>query len=191
VYTYTIITTDSNKQVQFIHDRMPVILEPGSDAIRTWLDPARDEWSKDLQSLLKPFRGELEIYPVNKDVGKVGNNSPSFVIPLDSKENKSNIANFFGNAAKKVEDKDVPSTSAEAGKTKNAEERRSPEHTIVKRKASEDEMHTSPVKKALRSSQTDLKTTKTISATKNTSKSPHKVKPKGTQKITQFFGNSA
>lgn len=75
---------------------MPVILENGSEAIKTWLDPSRTEWSADLQSLLKPFQGELECYPVSKDVGKVGNNSPSFVVPIDSAANKQNIANFFG-----------------------------------------------------------------------------------------------
>ncbi|KAG9999152.1 DUF159 domain protein, partial [Aureobasidium melanogenum] len=66
-------------------------------ALKTWLDPARSEWSTELQSLLKPFDGELECYQVDKAVGKVGNNSPSFIIPIDSKENKNNIANFFGN----------------------------------------------------------------------------------------------
>lgn len=99
-YTYTIITTDSNKQLSFLHDRMPVILENGSDQIRTWLDPSRSEWSKDLQLLLKPFEGELECYPVSKDVGKVGNNSPTFIVPVASTENKNNIANFFSNAKK-------------------------------------------------------------------------------------------
>ena len=77
---------------------MPVILENGSDQIRTWLDPSRSEWSKELQSLLKPFDGELECYPVSKDVGKVGNNSPAFIVPVASTENKNNIANFFNNA---------------------------------------------------------------------------------------------
>ena len=99
-YTYTIITTDSNKQLSFLHDRMPVILENGSDPIRTWLDPRRSQWSKDLQSLLKPFEGELDCYPVSKDVGKVGNNSPTFIVPVASTENKNNIANFFSNAKK-------------------------------------------------------------------------------------------
>ena len=99
-YTYTIITTDANKQLSFLHDRMPVILENGSDQIRTWLDPGRSEWSKELQLLLKPFEGELECYPVSKDVGKVGNNSPAFIVPVASTENKHNIANFFSNAKK-------------------------------------------------------------------------------------------
>lgn len=77
---------------------MPVILENGSDQIRTWLDPKRSEWSKELQSLLKPFDGEMECYPVSKDVGKVGNSSPTFIIPVASSENKNNIANFFANS---------------------------------------------------------------------------------------------
>lgn len=101
-YTYTIITTDSNKQLKFLHDRMPVIFDPASEKIKTWLDPGRYEWSKDLQDVLKPFDGELEVYPVSKDVGKVGNNSPTFIIPIASRENKSNIANFFANAQSKT-----------------------------------------------------------------------------------------
>ncbi|KAK3934584.1 hypothetical protein QBC46DRAFT_324872 [Diplogelasinospora grovesii] len=98
VYTYTIITTDSNQQLKFLHDRMPVILDLGSKEMRTWLSPDRYEWSKELQALLKPYEGELEVYPVDKAVGKVGNDSERFIIPIDSKENKSSIANFFANA---------------------------------------------------------------------------------------------
>lgn len=76
---------------------MPVVLENGADEIWQWLDPKRHEWTSELQSLLRPYGGEMECYPVSKDVGKVGNNSPSFVVPIDSAENKNNIANFFGN----------------------------------------------------------------------------------------------
>ncbi|KAL8990699.1 MAG: hypothetical protein Q9169_008060 [Polycauliona sp. 2 TL-2023] len=119
-YTYTIITTDSNKQLSFLHDRMPVILENGSDTLRTWLDPTRSEWSKELQSLLKPFDRELECYPVSKEVGKVGNNSPTFIVPVASSENKNNIANFFGNAKKeaagKEEKKEIKEEQTEAFK---------------------------------------------------------------------------
>jgi hypothetical protein len=100
LYTYTVITTDSNKQLNFLHDRMPVILENGSEAIQTWLDPNRTEWSKELQRLLKPYEGELECYPVSKEVNKVGNSAAYFVVPVDSAENKNNIANFFGNQRK-------------------------------------------------------------------------------------------
>ena len=105
LFTYTIITTDSNKQLSFLHDRMPVIFDNGSDAVRTWLDPARTEWNSELQSLLKPYEGELECYPVSKDVGKVGNNSPSFLVPINSAANKNNIANFFGSQQKAAKPK--------------------------------------------------------------------------------------
>lgn len=86
---------------------MPVILDNGSEAVRTWLNPTRTEWSHDLQSLLKPYEGQLECYPVSKDVGKVGNNSPAFLIPIDSTKNKNNIANFFGHQRKLVKKTDV------------------------------------------------------------------------------------
>ncbi|KAI9806742.1 MAG: hypothetical protein M1825_006199 [Sarcosagium campestre] len=114
LYTYTIITTSSNDQMKFIHDRMPVILENGSEDLRTWLDPGRATWSKELQSLLKPYKGELEIYPVSKEVGKVGNNSPSFIIPLTSTENKNNIANFFQSGKTKSSPKSVAVTEAKS-----------------------------------------------------------------------------
>ena len=97
IYSYTIITTDANKQLKFLHDRMPVILENGSEKLRTWLDPARSQWTKELQDLLKPFTGVLKCYAVSKDVGKVGNNSPDYIVPVASSENKNNIANFFAN----------------------------------------------------------------------------------------------
>ena len=130
LYTYTVITTDSNKQLKFLHDRMPVILEPGSEAMKTWLDPNNVGWSKELQSMLKPYDGELDCYPVDKGVGKVGNNSPSFVIPVDSKENKKNIANFFGNqqaTAKDVVAKNEVAKKEQEVKAEGKDIKRDPE----------------------------------------------------------------
>ena len=132
LYTYTIITTDSNKQLSFLHDRMPVMLDAGSEKMKTWLDPDRNKWSKELQSLLRPYDGELECYQVSKEVGKVGNNSPDFIVPIDSKDNKKNIANFFGNtqkanaslnkrAAKKEEEVKVEHEEQETRPTKDHE----------------------------------------------------------------------
>lgn len=75
--------------------------------MKIWLDPTRTTWSKDFQSVLEPYEGKLECYAVPKEVGKVGNNSPDFILPINNKENKSNIANFFANA-KKQNGKDAP-----------------------------------------------------------------------------------
>ncbi|KAK6530695.1 hypothetical protein TWF281_007534 [Arthrobotrys megalospora] len=103
LYTYTIITTSSSKQLNFLHDRMPVIFEPNSPQIKEWLDPSR-KWDSGLQRLLQPFEKQgLECYPVRKEVGKVGNNSPSFIVPLDSEDNKSNIKNFFSKGGKPLQ----------------------------------------------------------------------------------------
>ncbi|OKL64457.1 hypothetical protein UA08_00443 [Talaromyces atroroseus] len=99
LYTYSIITTDSNPYLKFLHDRMPVILDPGSEKMKKWLDPHQTTWTKELQSILKPYEGDLECYPVSKEVGKVGNNSPDYIVPVNSKQNKNNIANFFANAS--------------------------------------------------------------------------------------------
>lgn len=188
---------------------MPVILDPASEEMQKWLDPGRREWTRDLQSILKPFEGELEVYPVSKDVGKVGNNSPSFIIPLDSKENKSNIANFFANASKqkgtkaiytkttptkgglKKEDDEVKDAKVKQEKADlevNPDEipdsKDSQEQSLgVKRKAS-DATQTSP----LPMKQAKKAETGKISATKNRVKSPIKSQtPKGSQKITNFF----
>lgn len=117
LYTYTIITTSSNAQLNFLHDRMPVILDPKTKEFEKWLDPSISEWSEDMQSILKPYEGELECYPVDQAVGKVGNDSASFIVPIDSKENKNNIANFFGNAASKSK-----GTKANAASRKKGEE---------------------------------------------------------------------
>ena len=135
LYSYTIITTDSNKQLNFLHDRMPVILENGSEDLRTWLDPKRYTWSKELQSLLKPYEGELEIYPVSKDVGKVGNNSPTFIVPISSSENKNNIANFFTNP-KTAKAKTVSKTAGT--KTEEVKEEEDPKDAEIKQDPQED-----------------------------------------------------
>ncbi|KAG9248613.1 hypothetical protein BJ878DRAFT_487566 [Calycina marina] len=133
LYTYTIITTLSNKQLNFLHDRMPVILDNGSDDLKTWLDPKRHTWSKELQSLLKSFEGELEIYPVSRDVGKVGNNSPNFIIPVASSENKSNIANFFTKPKEDGKPKLPSSASKETSSPgKNGKKEKTEEPTEVK-----------------------------------------------------------
>lgn len=98
-YTYTIITTDSSKQLNFLHDRMPVILRTAED-VRLWLDPQRWHWDGDLQKLCRPLEEEeLLCYPVSQEVGKVGNDSAEFMVPVGSKESKRSIEGFFARSA--------------------------------------------------------------------------------------------
>jgi putative SOS response-associated peptidase YedK len=74
----TILTTKPNALTAEIHDRMPVILPPGSyDA---WLDPEaeRDE----LYGLLAPYpEDEMEAYPVSRFVNSPQNNDPRCIEP--------------------------------------------------------------------------------------------------------------
>lgn len=160
---------------------MPVVLDPGSEGLRTWLDPNRTEWSLDLQKLLRPFSGEVEVYPVSKDVGKVGNDSPSFLIPIDSKDNKSNIANFFakGSNNEKIKKSSPTKTPAPQPDAINSSE------TVPKRKSiSQLAKSSSPKRVKQDKHEVDLKK---ISARKNVSKSVDSAATQDTPKITQFF----
>ncbi|WFD22070.1 hypothetical protein MEQU1_000732 [Malassezia equina] len=74
---FTIVTTASNKQLSFLHDRMPVIL-PTAAAMHQWLH-ARD--FQEMASLLQPYDGHLDCYAVPPEVGTVGHSSESLIYP--------------------------------------------------------------------------------------------------------------
>ena len=76
---------------------MPVIL-PDSDAMSIWLglQPAS---ARQVCSLLKPYeQGALDVYAVPREVGKVGNNDPGFILPVSAR--KDGIAAAFGRVKK-------------------------------------------------------------------------------------------
>jgi hypothetical protein len=163
---------------------MPVILNPGSE---------------ELQAVLKPYEGELDCYQVPREVGKVGNNSPDFVVPVDSKENKNNIANFFANAKKKTE----PTKSAENDDSKKEDDtakpvsgvkREHPEDTHIaaeedtKKQKTQTPPASSPVKPSTQGSAVKQKQMR--SATHNQKplkKADSKKASDGSQRITSFF----
>jgi len=73
VYTYTVITVDSNPQIGEIHHRMPAILK--IEDIEPWINCLKYPFSR-VKHLLKPYEHELEVYPVSKIVNYSRNNSP-------------------------------------------------------------------------------------------------------------------
>ena len=83
---------------------MPVVLDSAADML-AWLEtPAvgsEDNWSPALARLLKPYDGELDIYVVPKEVGKVGNQSADFLKPIA--ERKGNISSFFAKQQQKAD----------------------------------------------------------------------------------------
>ena len=79
--THTIITTESNKQLSWLHDRMPLILTPAQ--VPLWLDTSRFSFDSDeIQGLMIPFTGELDFYEVGDVVNKVQNNRADCLLPL-------------------------------------------------------------------------------------------------------------
>lgn len=81
LFSVAIITTDANKDMEEVHERMPLILK-GSD-IDEWLD--RENTDKDdlrrLLDVAKP--GYLEKYRISTDVNKVSNNNADLLKPVE------------------------------------------------------------------------------------------------------------
>ena len=79
VRSCAIVTTSANKLMAPIHDRMPVIVEPGDWA--AWLDPETD--MAVVEGLMKPAGARiLEAYAVSTQVNKVTNDGPHLLDPL-------------------------------------------------------------------------------------------------------------
>jgi putative SOS response-associated peptidase YedK len=79
LWTCTVITTDAPDDLGRIHDRMPMVVEPGRwDA---WLDPELTD-PDEVRGLLVPaMAGTMDAYPVSKAVNSVKNNGPELIEP--------------------------------------------------------------------------------------------------------------
>ncbi|KZT23040.1 DUF159-domain-containing protein [Neolentinus lepideus HHB14362 ss-1] len=109
LYTFTVVTTDANKEFTWLHDRQPVILST-QDALEKWLDTSGQTWTPELAELVKPYHDSeapLECvakhccisYQVPKEVGKTGTESPSFIQPISQR--KDGIESMFAKAKQK------------------------------------------------------------------------------------------
>lgn len=75
---FAILTTQANDDMKPIHDRMPVIIDPGDYA--RWLN--NDTQQAKLQDLLQPWRGDLECYKIGKRINNPRNDSPDVIEPV-------------------------------------------------------------------------------------------------------------
>ena len=81
--SFAIITTEANRLVAQIHNRMPVILSPEDEA--TWLNP--EATPAQAQACLKPFPAHLlRIAAVSPKVNSPANNSPELLQRVDTSE---------------------------------------------------------------------------------------------------------
>jgi putative SOS response-associated peptidase YedK len=76
IRTFAIITTDANKLVADIHDRMPLIL--GLRDYERWLSDDPDPGD-----LMRPYPSEpMRMWPISTRVNKPENDDPSIVEPI-------------------------------------------------------------------------------------------------------------
>ncbi|KAF9134134.1 hypothetical protein BGW39_008049 [Mortierella sp. 14UC] len=144
MYTYATITTNASPQLDWLHDRMPVLIPNNDhDKIRTWLDPNL-KWNATLQAMLKPCDefmkpspkdgdGEqvyaLETFQVDEKVNSVKNDSPDFAKPWNSSSNKKTLNRFFFAKAEPTSS-DVSSASTTVKKEAKKEDIRDFDETL-------------------------------------------------------------
>ncbi len=77
--TFSIITTTANTDMQELHHRMPLILEPAQGA--DWLSQTTDK--DDLEKMVnQPVCAELQSWAVSRKVNSPLNDDPDLVEPV-------------------------------------------------------------------------------------------------------------
>ncbi len=80
ILSCAIITTEANKLLKAVHNRMPVILPREAEA--TWLDPKITE-PEPLLPLLKPYPADaMEYFPVSRAVNSPKHDAPDCIVPI-------------------------------------------------------------------------------------------------------------
>lgn len=80
LHSFTILTTEANADMQSVHDRMPVIIQP--NAWEKWLNPAV-QGRKELDGILRPCaEGFLQKWVVGAYVNKAGNEGETCIKPV-------------------------------------------------------------------------------------------------------------
>ncbi|KAG8537111.1 hypothetical protein GDO81_025058, partial [Engystomops pustulosus] len=79
LYSYTVITVDASKSMNWIHDRMPAILD-GDEEIQKWLDFGEVP-AKEALKLIYPIEN-ITYHPVSTIVNNSRNNTPECIAPI-------------------------------------------------------------------------------------------------------------
>ncbi len=97
LYTFTIITTKAPEQLAWLHERMPVVLNPNTPEFEKWLQPGKINWKTHdnhnwLKKILKSYEEYgIAWYKVSKDIGKMSNDGKY----LSEKLKEKTIGDFF------------------------------------------------------------------------------------------------
>lgn len=117
--SYTVVTGPAPEKMEWLHHRMPIVLEPGSKEWEQWLGK-NGHWDKEIAQVALDVHDhdELEWYQVTKDVGKMSNDGPQLVKPVK----KGGITAFFKNNVVKEEEQNVLNHNEKTPKVKVKEE---------------------------------------------------------------------
>jgi len=89
VKTCSILTTTPNAVTSAVHDRMPVILDPGSYDL--WLDPGMQDVAA-ISELLKPYDARsMRCYPVSTRINHVANDDAECSRPVKVAEAQNHL----------------------------------------------------------------------------------------------------
>lgn len=92
---FTVLTTDANREVSAVHDRMPVILS--KEHLAEWLRQPPDGIDEHrLAQLLRPSPdATLAVRPVSKLVNKTGNDEPACIEPIATPPKQGSLFDGF------------------------------------------------------------------------------------------------
>ncbi|GMM37819.1 putative peptide hydrolase [Saccharomycopsis crataegensis] len=91
VCSFTIITASAPKQLKWLHERMPIVLEPNSEAWNKWLDVDANEsfTQPELEEILKHYDIEdLEWFEVSQEVNNTKNDGKQLIERINSEGDK-------------------------------------------------------------------------------------------------------
>ncbi|CUS20675.1 LAQU0S01e12068g1_1 [Lachancea quebecensis] len=92
-YSYTVVTGPAPPELEWLHSRMPVVLERGSKEWNAWLNESKTSWNEsELEQTLKARcdTSVMEWWQVSSKVGKVSNNGECLISPA-----KGAVRDFF------------------------------------------------------------------------------------------------
>ncbi|KZV46808.1 embryonic stem cell-specific 5-hydroxymethylcytosine-binding protein-like [Dorcoceras hygrometricum] len=107
IYTFTIVTTSSSSALEWLHDRMPVILGD-KESTDLWLS---DSLPSDLDKIFKPYdESDLVWYPVTPAMGKLSCNGPECIKKVKAEEIRS-ISHFFSTKVSRLPEPELEKTT--------------------------------------------------------------------------------
>ncbi|KAG5002248.1 hypothetical protein JHK87_023320 [Glycine soja] len=147
LYTFTIVTTSSSSALQWLHDRMPVILG-SKESTDIWLSSSASSF----KSVMKPYEeSDLVWYPVTSAMGKASFDGPECIKEIQVKaQGNTSISMFFSKKGDESKDTkpEQKASCPEVVKTEHTEdlteskdtkpEQKTSSHEFVKTEPTED-----------------------------------------------------